>query len=76
MKKKILYAAAFLFLAWAATSCEALEECKFCQMATTDNTTGDVTYGFETEYCGAALIAIEAKGPTTVGNSTTTWECR
>lgn len=76
MKKKILYAAAFLLLAWAAQSCEALEECKFCKMVTTDNTTGGVTEGFETEYCGAALIAIEAKGPTTVGNSTTTWECR
>jgi len=76
MKKKIKYAAAFLFLAWAATSCEALEECKFCRMVMTDNTTGDVTYGNETEYCGAALIAVEAKSPTTVGNTTTTWECR
>jgi hypothetical protein len=45
-------------------------------MITTDNTSGNVTEGFETEYCGASLIAIEAKGPTTVGNSTTTWECR
>ncbi|MCX6300589.1 MAG: hypothetical protein NTW82_00215 [Bacteroidia bacterium] len=76
MKKKVLYAAAFLFIVWAATSCEALDECKFCKMITTDNTSGSVTEGFETEYCGAALITIEAKGPTTVGNSTTTWECR
>jgi len=76
MKRKFKYAAAFLFLAWAATACEALEECKFCRMITTDNTTAEVTEGFETEYCGASLIAIEAKGPTTVGNTTTTWECR
>jgi len=76
MKRKIKYAAAFLFLVWAATACEALEECKFCHMETTDNTTGDVTEGFETEYCGAALIAIEAKSPTTVGNTTTEWVCR
>ena len=76
MKKKILYAAAFLFIVWAAQSCEALDECKFCKMVTTDNVTGEVTEGFETEYCGASLVAIEAKGPTTVGNSTTTWECR
>jgi hypothetical protein len=76
MKKKILYAAAFLFIAWAAQSCEALEKCKFCKMVTTDNKTGDVTYDPEAEYCGAALIAIEAKGATTVGDITTTWECR
>ena len=76
MKKKIKYAAAFLFLAWAATSCEALSDCKFCRMVTTDNSTGDVTYGNETEYCGAELIAVEAKGSTTVGSLTTTWECR
>jgi hypothetical protein len=76
MKKKILYAAAFLFIAWAAQSCEALEECKFCKTVTTDNATGDVTYGPETEYCGAALVAIEAKGSTTVGNITTTCDCR
>jgi hypothetical protein len=74
-KRRILYAAAFLFIMWAAQSCEG-EKCKFCKMITTDNVTGDVTEGFETEYCGAALIAIKAKGATTVGNSTTTWECR
>ncbi len=76
MKRKIKYAAAFLFLAWAATACEALEECKFCRMVTTDNTTGDVTEGPEAEYCGAKLVAVEAKGPTTVGNTTTEWVCR
>lgn len=76
MKKKVLYAAAFIFIAWAATSCEALKDCKFCKMVTTDSSTGDVTEGFETEYCGAALIAIEAKGPTTVGKLTTVYQCR
>jgi hypothetical protein len=76
MKKKILYAAAFLFIAWAAQSCEALEQCKFCRTVTTDSTTGDVTYGPETEYCGAKLVTIEATPPATVGNLTTTWECR
>ncbi len=76
MKKKLLYASAFVLLAWAVTSCEALQDCKFCKMVTTDNTTGDVTEGFETEYCGAELIAIQAKGKTTVGNLTTEWICR
>jgi hypothetical protein len=35
-----------------------------------------VTEGFETEYCGAALIAIEAKAPVTTGTRTTVYECR
>jgi len=76
MKRKIKYAAAFLFLVWAATACEALEECKFCRMVKTDSTTGDVTYGDETEYCGAALIGIETTKPFSTGSLTTTWECR
>jgi hypothetical protein len=76
MKRKLLYASAFVLLAWAVTSCEALQECKFCKMVTTDSVTGDVTEGFETEYCGAALLAIEAKGATTTGTLTTVWQCR
>jgi hypothetical protein len=77
MKRKILYAAAFLFIAWAATSCEALNKnCKFCKMVMTDKTTGDVTEGNETEYCGAELVAIEAKGSWTTGNQTVVWQCR
>ena len=76
MKRKILYAAAFVFIAWAATACEALSECKFCKMVTTDSSNGDVTEGFETEYCGAALVAIQAKGSVTVGTKTTVYSCR
>jgi hypothetical protein len=76
MKRKLLFASAFVLLAWAVTSCEALKECKFCKMITTDSATGDRNEGFETEYCGAALLAIEAKPPTTTGTLTTTWSCR
>jgi hypothetical protein len=75
MKRKILYAASFLFLTWAASSCDP-ENCKFCKTVTTDSSTGDVTEGFESEYCGVALIAIEAKGPFTTGTLTTVWQCR
>lgn len=60
---------------WAASSCEG-ENCKFCKMVTTDSSTGEVTEGFETEYCGVALVAIEAKGAVTVGTRTTVYECR
>lgn len=76
MKRKLLFGATFLLLAWGATSCEALNDCKFCRMVTTDSATGAITEGNETEYCGAALIAIEAKGETTTGTLTTVWTCR
>jgi hypothetical protein len=76
MKKKVLYAAAFVFIAWAATACEALNDCKFCKTVTTDTKTGEVTEGSEIEYCGATLIAIEAKGTTKVGDLETVYECR
>jgi hypothetical protein len=76
MKRKLLFGAAFLFVAWAATSCETLKDCKFCKMVTTDSSNGQVQEGFETEYCGAALIAIEAKAPVTTGTLTTKYQCR
>jgi hypothetical protein len=76
MKKNLLFGASFLFIAWAATSCTALSDCKFCKMVTTDSSTGQVTDGNETEYCGAALVAIEAKTPVTTGTLTTKYTCR
>lgn len=76
MKRKFIFAAAFVLVSWAATSCEALSDCKTCKMVTTDSSNGEVTEGFDTEYCGAALIAIEAKKPVTTGTRTTVYECR
>ena len=76
MKRKLLFAASFIFVAWAATSCEALSDCKICQLVTTDSSNGDRIEGPETEYCGAQLIAVEAKAPVTTGSRTTIYECR
>jgi len=76
MKRNFLFGLSFLFVAWAATSCTALSDCKFCKMVTTDSSTGQVTNGNETEYCGATLIALEAKAPVTTGNLTTKYVCR
>lgn len=76
MKKKVLYAAALILIACAATACEMFEECKFCRTVTTDTRTSEVTEGNEVEYCGAALIAIEAKGTTKIGDLETVYECR
>ena len=76
MKRKVLYAASFVFIAWAATSCEALNDCKVCRLVTTDTSTGQVNEGYETEYCGAQLLAIEAQKPVVVGSQSTVYECR
>ena len=77
MKKKIIIAVFFIFIAWAATSCEDLMQCKKCRLVSTNSSTGEVIEDpNETEYCGAQLIAIEATRPVTVGNVTTKHVCR
>ncbi|MCX6325768.1 MAG: hypothetical protein NT144_03810 [Bacteroidia bacterium] len=75
MKRKLLFGAAFLFVAWAATSCEALSGCKVCKYVIYENSSV-VSSGSETEYCGADLIKQEAVPDVTVGNQTTKVECR
>jgi hypothetical protein len=75
MKRILLFGASFLFIAWAATSCEALSDCESCKWVTTDSSNGEVTEApGETEYCGATLIAIKTKS-TTNGTRTTTYKC-
>jgi hypothetical protein len=76
MKRKLLFAAALLIVAWAVTSCESISGCKVCKVVTTDSSNGDVTESSDTEYCGAALIAIEAQAPTTTGTLTSKYKCR
>jgi len=77
MNRKILFAALFIFLAWAASSCEDLMQCKKCRLVSTDSSTGEVIEDpNETEYCGASLITIETTPPKTVGTVTTEYVCR
>jgi len=77
MKKKIIIAVFFIFIAGAATSCEDLMQCKKCRLVSTNSSTGEVIEDpNETEYCGAQLIAIEATRPVVVGNVTTKHVCR
>jgi hypothetical protein len=74
MKRKLLFGAAFLFVAWAATSCEALGGCKVCKNVVYEN--GKVINpGTATEYCGADLVSQEAIPDYTVGTLTTKVEC-
>ncbi len=77
MKRKLLYAISFLFISWAANSCEALTDCKVCRLVMTDTVTGVVTEDRnETEYCGADLIAVQVQKPIISGTTSTEYECR
>jgi hypothetical protein len=75
MNRKLFFGAVFLCIAWAATSCEALGDCKLCRSVIYEN--GSViNSGTETEYCGVDLITIETQSPVISGNQTTKYECR
>jgi hypothetical protein len=74
MKKKLLFAAAFVLLAWSFNSCSLLKNCKMCKYVEYEN--GSViNSGTETEYCGADLVTHEAIPDVTSGSITTKVEC-
>ena len=75
MKRNLLFAVAFLLVAWAATSCEALGDCGVCKYVIYEN--GLVqSEGPETEYCGAELIEMKTKPDLPSGTQITKVECR
>jgi hypothetical protein len=74
MKRKLLFGTAFLFLAWAATSCESISGCKVCKYVIYENG-AVVSSGSETEYCGTDLVKQQAIPDVTVGKQTTKVEC-
>jgi hypothetical protein len=74
MKRKLLYAAFFVFFALSFTSCQ--KNCKVCQQNTYDSQGKQLTTGSETEYCDASLLGIEATKDVTVAGVTTSWVCR
>jgi hypothetical protein len=77
IKKKLIFAASFIFIAWSVTSCDALmKKCQFCRLVTRDSAGGIVTEGSETEYCGVDLTAIKAIPPAPIGPNTAKYECR
>lgn len=76
MKRKIVFIISFLFITLAFNSCEPLGTCKVCKQVTYEIGGGIISEGAETEYCDAALIAIEAKGDIFVNNTRISWECR
>jgi hypothetical protein len=77
MKRKLYFVAAFLLLAWAATSCDKLGDCKTCKQVFYEKGSSTVDHeGSEAEYCGTELITMEASGTVTIGNYDTKWDCR
>jgi hypothetical protein len=78
MKRKILSAFLFLFIAWGFTSCDKLNDCEVCKLITKDSQGAVTDTGVEAEYCGAALIAFKAANPTVtnpVTGEVTSLEC-
>lgn len=76
MKRKLLFTAGFIFVAWSFNSCDSLKSCKTCQQNTYNSAGTLLTAGSETEYCDAALVRIEATPDVTVVGVTTKWVCR
>ena len=78
MKRKLSFGAAFLFVAWAATSCEDLGGCQTCKMVTRSSGGDIVNTGAETEYCGTELATIKITPAVTnpTSGEVTKYECR
>jgi hypothetical protein len=75
MKRELFFGAFFLFITWAATSCEALSDCGICKNVQYEN--NQVTYtGPEEKVCGEELIQKKATLPVTIGSVTSKVECR
>jgi hypothetical protein len=76
MKRKILIAATFLFIACTFTSCT--KKCETCKLVTRDSGGTELSSGVEAEYCGVALDAFKIANPTIknpVTGNTTSAEC-
>ena len=75
MKRKLIYTAGLVFIAFSFTTCDAIKNCKICSQNTYNGSTL-ITAGSESEYCNADLIKIQATPDVTVLGVTTKWVCR
>jgi hypothetical protein len=76
MKRKLLFGAVFLFVVWAATSCE--KSCKTCKIVTRTSDGTEVDSNGGSEYCGAEIAAYKLANPTItnpVSHNVTKVEC-
>jgi hypothetical protein len=74
MKRRLIYGAAFLFVMFSMTSCEAIGDCKVCQDVKYENGVV-ISASPETQYCGTELINQESRPDFTLGSVTTKVEC-
>jgi len=75
MKKRILRSTVGLVFLAALTlpACEFLQECGYCELVTDDN--GDITTSTPIPLCGDKLAEKKDSSPTTIGNTTTYYNC-
>jgi hypothetical protein len=76
MKRKIILGISFIIMTLTFNTCEGFGTCKICREVTYEVGGGVISEGTETEYCDAALIAIEAKDDLIIGDKRYSWECR
>lgn len=76
MKRKIVFGISFILMTLAFNACEGLGTCKVCKQVTYDGGGSVIFEEPESEYCDAALIAIEATDDYYDGTNRTSWECR
>jgi hypothetical protein len=77
MKRKILIAISFILITLTFNSCEPLGTCKVCRQVTSEINGTIISEDPEAEYCGADLVAIEAKADVILPNNTRlSWKCR
>jgi len=74
MKRKLILAAGFVFIALTFTTCT--KNCKVCSQNTYNSSNTLLTTGTDYEYCDAELIRVEATPDVTILGVTTKWVCR
>jgi hypothetical protein len=74
MKRKLMYAAIFIFSALSFPSCQ--KNCKVCQQNDYNSDGSLIRTGSDSEHCDADLIRIEATSDITILGVTTKWVCR
>jgi|WetSurMetagenome_2_1015567.scaffolds.fasta_scaffold211893_2 hypothetical protein len=78
MKRKLIFAASFLLISWAFTSCDGLSGCETCKFVIKTSSGDLVSESGGTEHCGVELDIFIAANPTItdpITGNVTTLEC-
>jgi hypothetical protein len=63
MKRKLLFAALFLFVLWIAQSCNDQGDCQSCKIVERDSNHDVVSSGPVSEYCGSDIDDYKSANP-------------